>query len=184
MTRSETTLADRPRLSRTAPDITVAGSARAEEWLSALAHRAHRPWQVRRLEEGTVPQGLLVLTQPGPLPESLRHWLAAHQVVVSLDCPQGRSLALSNRVQTFTFSEGRDAADLTARDLRRTRSGRLHFVAVTRTALTRVLLEDPDDLYPALATLSCAVWLGIPLELAGRIVSQETPWLEQESRMA
>lgn len=183
MTRSLITSADPRRPSRAAaPVITVAGSGRTQAWLSTLARELHRPWQVCPLAEGTVPQGLLVLTQPGPFPESLHHWIAAHQVVVSLDCPQGRSLALSNQIQTFTYSEGRDAADLTARDLRLTHSGLLHFVAVTKTALTRVLLEDQDDLYPALAFLACAVWLGAPLELAGKLVT--SPWPEQEVRMA
>lgn len=166
MMRSATISDNRP-----APAITVAGSARAAQWLARIALQNRRPWQIRQLKDGDVPQGLLVLTQPGNFPEPLRHWIAAHQVVVSLDSAEGRSLALSNRVQTFTFSEGRDAADLTARDLRLTDAGHLRFVAVTRSSLTRVLLEDPDDLYPALATLACAAWLGIPPELAGEIVS-------------
>ncbi len=169
MMRSATISDSKPRTP--APAITVAGSAHAAQWLSRIAQQNRRPWQVRQLRDGDVPQGLLVLTQPGDFPESLRHWIAAHQVVVSMDCPLGRSLALSNRVQTFTFSEGRDAADLTAKDLRLTDTGRLRFVAYTRSSLTRVLLDDPDDLYPALATLACAAWLGVPPEAAGEVIS-------------
>ncbi len=46
-------------------------------------------------------------------------------------------------------------------------------------------LEDPDDLYPALAVLACAVWLGVPLELAGETVSDPALlWRPQEIKMA
>lgn len=166
------------------PVITVADSPRTAEWLRAIAQRAGKPWQVRQLGN-EVPYGILVLAQPGEYPEALRHWIAAHQVVVSLDCQQGRSLALSNRIQTFSFSEGRDAADLTAKDLQLTPSGQLRFVAVTRSALTRIGLEDMDDLYPALAALACAVWLGAPLELAGEVVSDPAVlWRPQVVKMA
>lgn len=184
MTQSLTTLDNRSRLLHS-PAITVAGSARAARWLSCIAQESLRPWQVRQLREGEVPHGLLVLTQPGGFPPSLHRRTAANQVVVSLDSAEGRSLALSNRVQTFTFSEGRDAADLTAKDLHFTASGRLCFVAVTRSALTRVLLDDPDDLYPALAALACAVWLGAPLELSGAVVSDSAAFpASQVVRMA
>lgn len=165
MTPSATMPSVRPRRSEAA--ITVAGSGRTAQWLA----QAGRPWQIRRLEDGGVPQGLLVLAQPGDFPAQLHHWIAAHRVVVSLDCPKGRSLALSDRLQTFTFSEGRDAADLTAKDVHMTPSGQLRFMAVTRSALTRVTLDDPDDLYPALAALACGAWLGAPLEQMGQIVS-------------
>lgn len=169
---------------RGGPTITVADSPRAAQWLRAIAARTEKPWQVRELGD-EVPYGLLVLTQPGEYPEALRHWIAAHQVVVSLDSPQGRSLAFSNRIQTFTFSEGRNDADLTARDLRLTPSGQLRFVAFNRSALTRIGLEDPDDLYPALAALACAVWLGVPLSLAGEVVSDPAVlWRPQEIKMA
>lgn len=151
------------------PSVTVADSAQTAVWLEDIAARACCPWQVRQLDRNT-PQGVLVLAQPGDFPAALHHWITANQVVVSLDSPRGRSLALSNRVRTFTFSEGRDSADLTAKDLRLTREGLLRFVAVTRSALTRVTVE-PDQLYPALAAMACAVWLGAPLELAGETVS-------------
>lgn len=180
MMRSATISDNRP-----VPTITVAGSARTAQWLSRIAQQNRRPWQVRQLRDGDVPYGLLVLTQPGDLPKSLRRWIAAHQVVVSLDSAEGRNLALSNRVQTFTFSEGRDAADLTARDLCLTDAGHLRFVAVTRSSLTRVLLEDPDDLYPALAALACAAWLDVPPELAGDVISAPGAFCPQrEVKMA
>lgn len=181
MMRSATISDDRSYV----PDITVAGSAHAARWLSRIAQQNDLPWQVRQLQKGELPQGILVLTQPGDFPKALNHRFVAQQVVVSLDCPKGRSLALSNRVETFTFSEGRDAADLTARDLRLTELGRLRFVAVTRTSLTRVVLEEPDDLYPALAALACAAWLGVPPEAAGEVISAPGSFCpRREVRMA
>lgn len=148
--------------------ITVAGSTRTAQWLSRMGADNSLPWRVRELGRGR-PMGLLVLPQPEDYPELLRHWTGLERVVVSLDCPEGRTLALSRRVETFTFSEGRDSADLTAKDLRMTPYG-LGFVAVTKTALARVCVEQ-EDLYPALAAMACGVWLGVPLECAAEAVS-------------
>lgn len=148
--------------------VTVAGSPRTALWLSEISREARLPWRVRQLGRG-LPGGVLVLPQPEDYPELLRHWTGLERAVVSLDCPQGRSLALSDRVSTFTFSEGRDAADLTAKDLRLTPHG-LRFVAVTKSALARVCVEE-EALYPALAALACAVWLGADLETAAQAVS-------------
>lgn len=148
--------------------ITVAGSPRTALWLSRMARESALPWRVRELGRGGS-KGLLVLPQPEDYPELLRHWTGIERAVVSIDCPQGRTLALSERVETFTFSEGRDSADLTAKDLRVTPYG-LRFVAVTKTALARVCVEQ-EDLYPALAAMACGVWLGVPLERAAEAVS-------------
>ena len=148
--------------------VTVAGSPRAALWLSEIARSAGLPLRVRELGRGGA-KGLLVLPQPEDYRSLLRHWTGLDRAVVSLDCPEGRTLALSKRVETFTFSEGRDAADLTAKDLRMTPYG-LRFVAVTKTALARVCV-DPEDLYPALAAMACGVWLGADLEAAAQAVS-------------
>lgn len=148
--------------------ITVAGSAHTVLWLSRMAQAGDLSWRVRELGRGGA-KGLLVLPQPEDYPELLRHWTGLERAVVSLDCAQGRTLALSGRVETFTFSEGRDSADLTAKDLRVTPYG-LRFVAVTKTALARVCVEE-EDLYPALAAMACGVWLGVPLERAAEAVS-------------
>lgn len=153
---------------RDAELITVAGSPQTALWLSEIAREARLSWRVRELGRGGA-KGVLVLPQPEDYPDLLRHWTGLERAVVSLDCPEGRTLALSGRVSTFTFSEGRDNADLTAKDLRLTADG-LRFVAVTRNALTRVCVE-PEELYPALSALACAVWLGAPLELAAKAVS-------------
>lgn len=148
--------------------VTVAGSTQTALWLSRMARDSGLPWRVRELGRGGS-KGLLVLPQPEDYPELLRHWTGIERAVVSIDCPQGRTLALSERVETFTFSEGRDSADLTAKDLRVTPYG-LRFVAVTKTALARVCVEQ-EDLYPALAAMACGVWLGVPLERAAEAVS-------------
>lgn len=148
--------------------ITVAGSPQTVLWLSRMARESGLSWRVRELGRGG-PKGLLVLPQPEEYQSLLRHWTGIERAVVSLDCPQGRTLALSGRVKTFTFSEGRDSADLTAKDLRMTPHG-LRFVAVTRTELARVCVEA-EDLYPALSALACGVWLGVPLERAAEAVS-------------
>lgn len=157
-----------PAVSRGAELVTVAGSPQTVLWLSRMAQESGLSWRVRELGRG-VPRGILVLPQPEEYQSLLRHWTGLDRVVVSLDCPQGRSLALSGRVKTFTFSEGRDSADLTAKDLRMTPHG-LRFVAVTKTELARVCVE-PEDLYPALSALACGVWLGVPLERAAEAVS-------------
>lgn len=157
-----------PAVQRGAELVTVAGSPQTVFWLSRMARESGRPWRVRELGQGR-PRGVLVLPQPEDYPELLRHWTGLERAVVSLDCPEGRTLALSGRVSTFTFSEGRDTADLTAKDLRLTAHG-LRFVAVTRTALTRVCVE-PEALYPALAAMACGVWLGADLEAAAAAVS-------------
>lgn len=148
--------------------ITVAGSPQTALWLSRMAMESRLPWRVRELGRGGS-KGLLVLPQPEDYPELLRHWTGIERAVVSIDCPQGRTLALSGRVKTFTFSEGRDSADLTAKNLRMTPHG-LRFVAVTKTELARVCVEQ-EDLYPALAAMACGVWLGVSLERTAEAVS-------------
>lgn len=148
--------------------ITVAGSPRTALWLSRMARDAGLSWRVRELGRGG-PKGVLVLPQPEDYPELLRHWTGLERVVVSMDCPEGRTLAYSRRVDTFTFSEGRDSANLTARNLCMTPHG-LRFVAVTTTTLAWVCVE-PEDLYPALAAMACGVWLGADLESAAQAVS-------------
>lgn len=157
-----------PAVQRGAELVTVAGSPQTVLWLSRMARESGLPWRVRELGRGG-PKGLLVLPQPEEYQSLLLHWTGLERAVVSLDCPQGRTLALSGRVKTFTFSEGRDSADLTAKDLRMTSHG-LRFVAVTKTELARVCVA-PEDLYPALSALACGVWLGVPLERAAEAVS-------------
>ena len=93
--------------------------------------------------------------------------------VVSLDDPAGRRLAQRLGGRAFAYSDGKDHADLTARNVN-LRWGRLEFDALTDRELARVRLplgEEPD-LYGPLAALACALGLGMPLEEAVRRLSE------------
>lgn len=87
--------------------------------------------------------------------------------VVSLDDPSGRRLAEGLGRTAFAYSDGRDRADLTARNVN-LRWGRLEFEALTCRDIVRVRLPmgETPDLYGPLAALACAVGLGLPLEEA------------------
>ena len=92
--------------------------------------------------------------------------------VVSLDDPEGRRLAERLGERAFAYSEGKDRADLSARNVN-LRWGRLEFDALTHRDLARVRLplgEEPD-LYSPLVALACALGLGMPLEEAVRRLS-------------
>lgn len=83
--------------------------------------------------------------------------------VLNLDDEAGRQLAprFSNRL---TFSERRDEADLTAKNLRLF-PDRVEFEAVTVGDIRRVRLPIPGgfSVYNALACLTCGLGLGLPL---------------------
>ena len=132
----------------------VGDGGRTADWLCRL-----------RPPEGAEP--LLILPHPltGVDLSVLCADAGARRAVVTLDCPEGRSLAADPAICTATFSEGKDQADLTARDLRLRPEG-LAFVAVTRGELIRVTVPV-EELYPALAALTAACCVGVPLEQAG-----------------
>lgn len=110
-----------------------------------------------------------------------RHGLALHEctarwalsgdplTVVSLDDPAGQRLVRRLGKRAFAYSDGKDCADLTARNVN-LRWGRLEFDALTHRDLARVRLplEGEPDLYGPLAALACALGLGMPLEEAVR----------------
>ena len=83
--------------------------------------------------------------------------------MLNLDDEAGRQLApqFSNRL---TFSERRDEADLTAKNLRLF-PDRVEFEAVTVGDIRRVRLPIPGgfSVYNALACLTCGLGLGLPL---------------------
>ena len=114
----------------------------------------------------------------------VRHRLGLHEctarwavpgdplTVVSLDDPAGQRLARRLGARAFAYSDGKDCADLTARNVN-LRWGRLEFDALTDRDLARVRLEltGEPNLYGPLAALACALGLGMPLAEAVRRLS-------------
>lgn len=87
--------------------------------------------------------------------------------VLNLDDEAGRFYAAGAPCPVLTYSERRDEADLTAKNLRLF-SDRVEFEAVTRTEISRVRLGIPGGftVYNALCALGCAQAMGIPLDRA------------------
>lgn len=94
-----------------------------------------------------------------------RLFLQSERAVLNLDDPAGRYYAETAPCPTFTYSENKDAADLTAKNIRLF-PGCVEFEAVAVGQIARVHLPIPGGftIYNALAALSCALCLGIPLE--------------------
>lgn len=89
----------------------------------------------------------------------------SERAVLNLDDEAGRYYAETVPVPTFTYSECRDEADLTAKNLRLFPQ-RVEFEAVTRDAISRVRLPIPGGftIYNALGVLACGLVLGLPLD--------------------
>lgn len=134
--------------------------------LRGLSDRLGLGWSLN----GASRPDLLVLTNLGRGdPARLIARCRPRRTVLCLDDKAGRAALARTALPCFTYSEGRDEADLTARDLRSRPDG-LAFLAVTRRELTRVTVP-PDDLYAALAALACSAALGVPLSAAGQALS-------------
>ena len=84
--------------------------------------------------------------------------------VLNLDDEAGRYYASTVPCPVFTYSERRDEADLTAKNLRLFPQ-RVEFEAVTMDAIARVRLAIPGGftIYNALGALACGAVLGLPL---------------------
>ena len=84
--------------------------------------------------------------------------------VLNLDDGAGRYFAQTVSVPRLTYSERRDEADLTAKNLRLF-PDRVEFEAVARGEIARVRLPIPGGftVYNALGVLSCGLALGLPL---------------------
>lgn len=84
--------------------------------------------------------------------------------VLNLDDEAGRYYAQTVPCPAFTYSECRDEADLTAKNLRLF-PDRVEFEAVTMDAITRVRLPIPGGftIYNALGVIACGLTLGLPL---------------------
>lgn len=95
-------------------------------------------------------------------PEQLRQF---GRLVLNLDDESCRQLAAGKDLRHFTYSERRDQADLTAKNLRLF-SDRVEFEALTWDEIRRVRLpaEKGCDLYHSLAALGCGLTLGLRLE--------------------
>lgn len=89
--------------------------------------------------------------------------------VLNLDDEAGRYYAEHISCPAVTYSECRDEADLTAKNLRLF-PDRVEFEAVTMDAITRVRLPIPGGftIYNALGVIACGLTLGLPL---GQIAS-------------
>lgn len=85
--------------------------------------------------------------------------------VLNLDDEAGRYFHKSVPGAQFTYSENKDAADLTAKNIRLF-PDRVEFEAVTLNAIHRVRLPIPGgfSIYNALSAIACTQVLGLPLE--------------------
>lgn len=134
--------------------------------LRGLSDRLDLGWQLN----DPAPPRLLALTNLGGTdPADLALRCRPERMVLCLDDRAGRSFVSGGAFPCFTYSEGRNEADLTARDLRVRPEG-LTFLAVTRSELARVCVP-PGALYHALTALSCAAALGVSLSDAARELS-------------
>ena len=86
------------------------------------------------------------------------------RAVLNLDDEAGRYYAGTVTCPAVTYSERRDQADLTAKNLRLF-PDRVEFEAVTMDAISRVRLPIPGgfSIYNALGVLACGLALGLPL---------------------
>lgn len=101
--------------------------------------------------------------------------------VVCGDDPAGRRLKSRASGRVLAYSDGDARADVAAKCVELRRGG-LEFVALGGDGLTRVRLEgENSDLYGALAAISCALGLGMPLcETARRLRPAGTRREERE----
>ena len=89
--------------------------------------------------------------------------------MVNLDDEAGRYYARTAPCPCFTYSENKDAADLTAKCIRLFPE-HVEFEAVIRGGIARVRLPIPGGftIYNALGAIGCALTLGLPLEETAR----------------
>lgn len=88
----------------------------------------------------------------------------AGTAVLNLDDEAGQYYRERAECSVFTYSESRDEADLTAKNLRLF-PDRVEFEAVARGAIARIKLPIPGgfSIYNALGVIACGLTLGLPL---------------------
>lgn len=93
-----------------------------------------------------------------------RLFAQSERAVLNLDDESGRFFAQHVECPVTTYSENKDCADLTAKNIRLF-STHVEFEAVARSQIARAFLPIPGGftIYNALAALACGVCLGIPL---------------------
>lgn len=93
-----------------------------------------------------------------------RLFAQSEQAVLNLDDEAGQYFAQHVECPVTTYSENKDCADLTAKNIRLF-STHVEFEAVARSQIARAFLPIPGGftIYNALAALGCGLSLGIPL---------------------
>ena len=104
--------------------------------------------------------GILTDWGDGPIPKAAG---ACERLVVSMDDECGKKLAAERAA--FTYSERRDEADLTAKNLR-CYPDRIEFEALTWSSIHRVRMPvlGGYDIYHGLAALGCGLSMGYSLD--------------------
>ncbi|MCD7948405.1 MAG: UDP-N-acetylmuramoyl-L-alanyl-D-glutamate--2,6-diaminopimelate ligase [Oscillospiraceae bacterium] len=93
--------------------------------------------------------------------------------VLNLDDEAGRDYAETVTCKKMTYSENKDSADVTAKNIRLF-PGKVEFEAVTRGEIQRVTLPIPGgfSIYNALGVMTCALALGVPLADTARALAR------------
>ncbi len=93
--------------------------------------------------------------------------------VLNLDDEAGRDYAETVTCKKMTYSENKDIADVTAKNIRLF-PGKVEFEAVTQGEIQRVTLPIPGgfSIYNALGVMTCALALGVPLAETARALAR------------
>ena len=153
------------------------GEGRLEELLEKLRDKGCRYILAALPEERSFPHPAdtaVILTRgTGEAAAELTH--RCRNAVVSLDDPDG-VLSVGVHTRRWTYSERRDEADLTAKNLRLL-PFRTQFEAVSADAICRLSVPLPDGrgLYPGLAAALGAMTFGVTLEECAAALAHSEP---------
>ncbi len=159
------------------PAIAVGGRQKNARLLrDLLAWSGSGGWQVCRLT-GRGPGGrALAVAAPGDLSwELLEQCVRGGTValaVLDLDDPVSRYWREENLTPSITYSENKDQADLTAKNLTVLPDGDLRFEVLCGDSLCRVRLDQSVcTLYEALNVMACALAAGVSVEVSAAYFS-------------